>query len=240
MADAQSVQVDLNNAIIALAHKHASVSFTLIGVLVLVLGLAGVGGYIALKFADAQLARAQQLETKYDADRKVWQDQLAVSEAARAQATTQQQAIVKVVDTRDKTTDKAITDALKPDATLPAVELGLRSAYKADPLFQAPLPLNGVYVELGQAQAQALTATKLDRDRLFLDLADEKNVFNLEQQKNSSLSSDLDKCKVDNAEAGKVIAAYKKAAYRSKFQKFLSGAEKVGLFVGGMYLGHKL
>jgi hypothetical protein len=236
----QELQASFNAQFASLAHKHASVSYLTIGILALVLVLMGVGGYLGLKFADAQLARAEKMETQYNADRKTWQDKLDVSEAARAAATTQQQVIVKVIHDRDTTTATAILQAQNPNQSLQDVESGVLRAYSGVPGFEAPLPLQGVYIEFSARQAQQVTVAQLDRNRLSADLTDETNVFNLEHGKNLSLISDLAQCKVINVESDKVIASYKKAAVRSKFRKFLGGAEKVAILVGGIYLGHKL
>lgn len=229
----------LQTQFVALAHKHATVSYGLIGVLVVVLALAGIGGYIAVRFADVQLARAEKAEQQYNADRKAWQDQLAADQAERVQDAQRQQVLGQQIAARDKGADKAITEALKPDASLPVIESGLRTAFKSVPGFDAPLPLNGVYIELGGLQAQQITAYKIDHDRLFGNLTDTKNDLKLEQDKTASLSKDLGGCEAENVEAKKVIDGYKNAAKVSRFRKFLGGAEKVAIFAAGAYLGHK-
>jgi hypothetical protein len=69
----------------------------------------------------------------------------------------------------------------------------------------------------------------------------------LEQAKYSSLQIDLNACKSTVSQdetalldANKVISAYKKLAVRSRWKKFLGGAEKVALIAVGFEIGHKL
>jgi hypothetical protein len=236
----QELQAQFTTQFAALAHKHATVSYGLIGVLVVVLILAGVGGFIALKFADAQIARAEKQEQQYNADRKSWQDQLAASAAQRAAETTQQTAIVKIVDTRDKVADKAISAALKPGATAKQAADGLAASYSDLPAFGPVTALGDNIVQLSVPQAQQATASRIDQVRLQADLNDEVNLFTLEKAKTLSLSNDLASCTTLNTESGKVIAAYKKAAKASRLKKFLGGATKVAIFIGGVYFGHKL
>lgn len=236
----QELQAQFTTQFAALAHKHATVSFALIAVLVVVLLLAGVGGYIGLKFADAQLARAEKQEQQYNADRKSWQDQLAASAAQRATETAQQTAIVKIVDTRDQTANAAIKVALTPGATAKQAADGLAASYSDLPAFGPVTALGDNIVQLSVPQAQQATASHIDQVRLQADLNDEVNVLTLEKDKTFSLSNDLAGCKSLQVEAGKTIDGYKKAAKLSRFRKFLGGAEKVGLFVAGVYFGHKL
>lgn len=233
-------QADVNAALVALAHAHASVSYWLIGVVVLVLALAGAGGYLGLRFADAQLARAEKMEATYDADRKAWQTELAASEAARSAATAQQQVIVKVIHDRDTTAAATIAQVTAPNQSLPDVESALRKAYGGAAPFDATLPLNGVYIETTANQVQQLTATAIDRDRLSGDLIDTQKTLALETTKTVSLTTDLSGCVSTLSESNKVIASYKSAAKLSRWRKFLGGAEKALILAGGIYIGHKL
>lgn len=230
----------LHTQLVNMASKHATVSYTLIAVLCGVLALAGVGGYIGLKFADAQLARAEKQEEQYNADRKVWQEQMTANAAARNQDTARQQVVVKVVDSRDKSADAAIQEAVKPTADLETVRTGLQLAYKDVPAFGVVQPTNDGKIALGLPQAQQITAYKIDRDRLAADLADEKTNLGLEQHKTELLSLDLSTAKKTDQECQTVVTAYKKAAQVSKLRKVLSGATKALLFGAGLYLGSKL
>lgn len=219
---------------VALAHKHASVSFWLIGTLVLVMGLMGFGGYEALKSFDAQLARAEQREAQYNTDRKTWQDALAQHDAERVADATKIASLEAQVAARDK-------KPLPPPVTTPDEAVaGLQAAYSDVPAFGAPQATPDGKVAVNVPQAQILITTKLDLNRLKLDLTDEKAIVDLQKQTNASLSKDLTGCQALNVEANKTIADYKKLAKKSRWQKFLSGAEKVGLVLGGMYVGHKI
>lgn len=222
----------LQAEIAALASKHVTVSYTLVGVIVLVLALAGAGGWYALRMFDKQLARAEAAEARYDTDRKQFADLLAADATTRAKSQTQQVALATTGEARDKKADEAIQVAVKPDATLATTAAGLTSAYSDVVGFGQVdvLPgsdaLHGPGIELAGHQAQQVTAYKIDRDRLSADLSDLRTSYTLEQTSNSSLTNDLAQCKDLNAKSDKVIAGYKKLAKKTKWKTFLSGAKK--------------
>jgi hypothetical protein len=91
-----------------------------------------------------------------------------------------------------------------------------------------------------QPQTQAFTALKLDRDRLFGDYGNERELYGQEQQKTALLSKDLDYLQKDVAQANQQIEGYKKLAHRSKWKKIGDGALKVGIFGAGVYLGTRV
>lgn len=209
----------------ALAHRQVSVSYALVFVLLFIISLASAGAWFGLKMWDAQMARAEKQESKYDDDRKAFADALAANVAQRSKDTSQQQATIKIVDTRDKSTDAQIAQVLRPDASLATIAAGLTLAYSATPAFgQVSVSPDGL-VALSGPQAQQATATKLDADRLTLDLVDEKKLLGLEQDKTGLLAKDLSTCQANGKEAQKVIADYKAIAKVSKWKKILHGAE---------------
>jgi len=218
----------------ALAHKHAHVSFGLIGVVVLVLVLACGGGYLALNLFDRALDKQDAKYAVFVDNQKAMQEQLRQDAQTIANLSMQQQQKVVVIHDRDQKTDKQISDVTRPDKPLEQVGRDFGGQFGFEPvragdLFQFTAP-----------QVQGFTALKIDRERLFSDYADQSNVLKLEQQKNGILTSDVALLTKNNEEANKQLVAYKKLAHRSKFKKFLGGALKVVIFVGGVYIGRKL
>jgi Tfp pilus assembly protein FimV len=236
----------LQAQVAALAHRHITVAYTLIATVVFTLLLAGAGGWYGLRMFDAQLARMEAREQQYDAERKQYTDALAANNAQRAQQTAQQAAVTHTTAERDAQADKAIQAAVRPDLSLNTTAAGLQDAFKDVVGFGQvnvspgyPDGLHGPAIELAGHQAQQITAYKIDRDRLFSDLSDLRTVYALEQTKNSSLSNDLAQCQDLRVKGDAVIAGYKSLAKRSKWQKFLSGAEKVGLLAAGIAIGRR-
>lgn len=196
---------------------------------------------MGLRSYDKLLARAEAREVLYDQDRKAWQAELKVRDAERAADAQRVEELIGQIAARAvKPLPPVIQTALKPDASLPEIGFGLDLAFKGSPGFEGPVTLAGSYVQLSGPQAQTVTQSKVDLDRAKLDLNDEKTIANLQNGTISSLSKDLDQCKDLNTQSDKVIADYKKAAKRSKWQKIWDGAQKVILFGAGAYLGSKL
>lgn len=235
----QQAQIYFQQQLSTLAHKHVTVSYTLIAVLVVVLGLAGFGGWLALKFADKQIARAEATEQRFEQAQKDFQTQLAANSAQRAADTQQQAAIVKIVDTRDKGADAKIQYVLQPKTPQQALtDLGEAYAGSID-LSNTPVTPDN-YLSFPVKTVQQFSATKIDRDRLFADRDDIKKQLFLEQDKTKTLTADLKKSEDTLGTCKQTVADYKKAATVSKFRKFLGGAEKVGLLALGAVAGYKL
>jgi hypothetical protein len=236
----QQVQALLHQQIANLSSHHVAVSYTLILVLVFVLGLAGFGGWIGLKFADKQIARAEAAEERSEQLVKSFQQQLAENSAQRAQDTKQQQAIVKIIDTRDTSTDTKITQVLSPTVNAPQAITDLNDAYKGQFDFKnTPITTDG-RLTFPVPMVQQFSATKIDRDRLFADREDIKSAFALEQNKTKTLNSDLKACQNTLDGDEKTIKEWKKAAKDSRFKKVIKGVGVVALAIGAAYLGHKL
>jgi hypothetical protein len=238
--DAGELQAQMLAHITELGHRHVTLSYTVIGVLVLVLLLCGVGGYIGLRSYEAQMQRAEVLEKRYLDDRKTLEDQLTKSVEQRAADTQKQSVIVKVVHDRDTTTDAHIAAVTAPGkAPLDALR-DLSEAYKGTiPVSPLAVTTDGQLV-FPVLTVQGFTGTKLDRDRLDADLTAEKTLFSLEQGKTTTLTADLVQCKKTVDDAKPAIDAYKKIAKHSKLKKFFGGAAKVGIFLAGVYAGRKL
>src|SRR5271157_1905486 len=233
--------VTIQSEVAALAHRHLSLTFGLVGTLVLMMVLMGFGGYLGLKAFDAQLARQELKDAQYQQDRTTFLSTLQAHDAERladAKKIAELEAQIKQRDS--KPLPPAVDNGLKPDATLPEVEFGLRTAFNDVPGFNLPLPLVGPYIELTAPQAQAVTRSKVEGDKAKGDLGDQKSINSLLDSANSSLTNDLNSCKALNVQANKDIAGYKKLAVRSRWQKFVGGMEKVLIFGAGAYMGHKI
>ena len=241
VAPAPDLASQLAQHVADLGHKHASVSYLLIGILALFLIVCSVGGYIALKSFDNQLAKQDVKDAQYQADRKTFMDSLAAHDAeraAQAQQITDLEAQIK--QRAAKPLPPAVQTSLKPGADAQTVATGLTEAYKHTTSFGAVAVIPPETIALSPPQAQQVIQAKADLDALVLDLGDERSINSILNASNSSLTNDLGSCKALNVQANKDIAGYKKLATKSKFRKFLDGALKVGLFAGGVYAGHKI
>lgn len=244
MADvtiSNEVLSNLHTEFAALAHKHAHVSYTVLAVLALVLMLGGIGGWLGLRSFNAQLARAQATEEKYEAEHKQLTDLLAADAAERARMSAQQATLVAQIAKRDAQVPPApVVTALKPNANAEQLADGLGFVFKDVPAFGRPIPLQDGNVALTPQESQEVITTKLSLDRITLDFTDTKAISQLETLKLGTAQNDLSACTSTLSDAQKTIKSYKTLAVRSKFKRFLSGAAKVGIFVAGVYLGHKL
>jgi hypothetical protein len=244
MADvtvSQEMLTQLHSDFTSLATKHATASFTALGVLIFVLILAGIGGFIGLREYDAQLAKAQVTEQKYEAAQKTLTDLLATDAKEREQMQAQQANLVAQIAKRDKTPPvPAVIAALKPDASLGVLINGISASYSDVPGFGVPQPTPDGKVALNGLESQEIIQSHEQGKKDHADLADTQKLYGLEQQKNVSLNTDIVQCTDTLKDAQKSIAAYKKIAVKSRWKKFLGGAEKVGILIGGIALGHAL
>ena len=67
----------------ALAHRHLTLTYCIVGILLLVLVLMGIGGYLGLKSFNTQLAAQATKDAQYQADRKTFMDTLTAHDADR-------------------------------------------------------------------------------------------------------------------------------------------------------------
>ena len=226
----------------ALANKHIGLIFSLVGVIILLMGLMGVGGYFGLKAFDAQLSRQEVRDNQYQQDRTTFLNTLAAHDAERtadAAKIAQLEAQVKARDS--KPLPKPVQDALQPKATVQQAIGGLAAAYgSTSALAQSQPSSDGQNLTVSVLGAQEAISAKVGMDLAQGDLGDQKSINALLKDANSSLSNDLGSCKAMNVQANKDIAGFKALAKRSRWQKFLAGAEKVGLLAGGMMLGHMI
>jgi hypothetical protein len=235
-----ALQEKLHNHIAALAHRHASVSYLLIGVLFLVLALCGVGGYVAVKLADERIAHAEKTDQAFEAKKNDTDVQLKTSAHERDQMRAKQTLLEAQLAARDKKAAADAAKALDPKADMATIQTGVSGAYINDALFKRPLPIfNGMFQVTGQ-QIQRFTATKIERDQYAGDVVTLRSDLDLANGRTDSCQKDLTKEKGTTAACEKVKKEWKGAAKASKFKRFLGGAEKVGLFVAGLAVAHAL
>ena len=229
MADV--VQTELSTFAHKVLYAHA-------GVLVLILVLVGLGGYCGLKSYDAQLAKAQVTEQKYEAAQKTLTDLLATDAQERAAMQAQQANLIGQIAKRDKTPPSApVIAALQPNATAETAANVLGLVFSLSP-YPSATPDNKVVLSV--PNAQELVKNGVELNKLRPDYADEVKLYDLEQQKSTSLNNDLVQCKTTLVASQKEATAYKKIAVKGRWKKFLGGAEKVGTLVGGLVLGHMI
>jgi cell division protein FtsB len=218
----------------AIAHKHAHVSFALIGIVVLVLALMGAGGYAALRLFEHALDKQ---DAKYDtflANQKTMQEQIAKDAQTIAEISRSQQQKVVVIHDRDQKADTQIVDVTRADKTTEQVAIDFSAQFGYRP------QIVGETFQFTQPQTQGFTALKIDRDRLFLDYGNEKELYSQEQSKTALLQNDVGHLQKDVTEANKQIEGYRKLAHRGKWKKIGEGAVKVGIFAAGVYIGSKV
>lgn len=240
----QQIQAVLVSQLSALAHKHATVSYGLIAVLVVFLALAGLGGYFGLKLYDKEIARAEAANQRYEQDKKELATELATNTAQRATDTQQQGVIVKVVHDTDSSTDAKIAQVLQPKTPQEALS-DLDSAYSGSlDLKNTPVDPAGSTLTFSIPTVQQFSATKLDRNRLSADLSNYQGLLKLEQDKTTTLTADLKKSGDTLGTCQTTVDDYKKAAKVGKFKKFLHGAGvttvAIVAAVVGYEIGHKL
>ncbi len=136
---------------------------------------------------------------------------------------------------------KEIQAGLQSTSSATEVNAALTAAYSSVPSFgTTKVSPDGQNVLLSLPQGQQVILTQEKEMKESADLTDEKSTISLLNTANASLSGDLNQCKVLNTKAEADIAAFKKLATRSRWQKFLGGFEKVGLVMAGAAIGHMI
>ena len=232
---------NIQSEVAALAHRHLTLTYGLVGTLVLMLALMGLGGYLGLKAFDTQLARQEVRDAQYQSDRKTFLDQLTAHDSERAAQAQQIADLEAQIAHRDaKPLPPAVQAGLKPDATFEQAKTALEQAYVDTPSFGTLNIDTGGSIALSVPQSQQVIQTKINLDTTRGDLKDTQSIVDLQKQANVSLTNDLGACKDLNVKAEADIAGYRKLAKRSRWQKFIGGAEKVMLLAVGGYIGHKI
>lgn len=243
------LQSEMQAQLASLAHKHAHVSFALIGVLALVLGLMTAGGIVAVKYTNAQLAKADAVDAQYKSDKAKWEQERSQLQNQIDAASQKQQVLVKVIHDRDQTADQQIAQAKDPSADAQKVAADTEHLYGFAPTVEpasvpACLACPSEMFEFNKEEVQTFNATKIDRDRLAADLDGTKQSLILETDKFDDLLVANGSLKTQNTQCEQDLANYKKVAKLSRFKKFLHGAERVGEIalsaVAGYEVGHHL
>ena len=234
---------DIQNQLIVQIDSFAAhqrrVSQMFVGIIVLVLALAGVGAYLGLQAYEREASHAQALEQKYEDAQKLFAEQLAAHDAERVANAEQSAALVAQIAARAKQPQApAVQKALAPTATALEIRSGLQAVLSPRHPDLPPMDIAGETIEISPVSAQALVADEVLLNKVIADLTDTQSLLALANADKASLSSDLAQSQAQNAEAQKVIAAYKKAAVVTKWKKFLNGAQKVGILIVGISLGH--
>jgi hypothetical protein len=217
-------------------HSH---SFKVNGLVVAVLGaclvLFGFVFWHSEKRYEQLLGKAEEREAVYlkklDDSEKRWE----AAEQRIAELSAQQAQVQTRIVYRDKEADKVKAEVTAPDRSADKVSDDVLAAYKFP-----PLSLTGDNFTFSRPQVQAFVATKIDDDRFAADLADVQLQLGLEKQKNDALRVSLTEAQDNLKEAKGVIDGYKKVAKKGFFRRAGAAALKVGLFVGGIYLGRHL
>lgn len=231
----ETPQLDVNKVITDL--RSHSVHMTWLNVLVMVVALSVVGGiYLhSVQTYERLIARADADNAQYHKDLTDFQTQWKADQQTIAQLQQQKAQIQTQIVYRDKDTETKIVAVAAPNRSETQVSDDVQSAYKFP-----PLKVEGGVFSFTAPETQQFVVTRLDRDRLALDLQDTQKQLALESTSNVTLANDVVVAGKRLEESKKVITDYQKIAKKSKFKTFLSNAEKVGLFVGGIYLGKRL
>lgn len=235
------IQAQLIAQVQTFASHQVKVSYMFLGIIVLILALAGVGGWFGLKAYEGQVARAEAIEQKYEDAQKAFQVTLAQHDAERATDAKATAALLAQIAARAAKPPAPVVQAgLLPTATAKQASLALNALYSPSYPAFASTPIEGEKVAVTVTEAQEIASDKLVGDRSKADLTDTQALLGLSKTDNSLLTSDLNQCKANSAQADKTIAAYKAIAVKSKWQRFLAGALKVGIFAAGAAIGHGL
>lgn len=245
----------VQSEISALAHKHVHLSFAILGVLIVALGVACLGGYMGLRGYERALARAEAAEQRFEQKDQQYQTmiadfqkQITADAQERQQASAKQEQLQAQINARvSAPVPPVVQTGLKPDATAQEAGNALGAVFTKPDAPVVPMATPDGKVALTVKESQEVASQGLDYQRITLDWQDEISLYNLEVSKSTSLSKDLQSCQdtvtasqADLKDAKATIAAYKKAAVRSKWQKMWQGFKTYGVPVIAFALGRKL
>jgi cytoskeletal protein RodZ len=233
-----SATVSVLDLVNALNSHHTTISYGLIAVLFVVLGLCGFGGWLGLKYVDAQVARADAADARYQDAQKHLTELLAEDARERSQLQSQETALEAQIAKRNAAPPApAVQAALQPGATAQTLAKGLESSYSAVKDFGVVQPSGEAGVLLNGLQTQSVIVLNEQAKKDSGDVKDLNTALGLEKQSNVSLNKDLTFCISTLSDANKTIADYRRVIKPTKWKRFLQGAEKVGIGIGGLALG---
>lgn len=263
---AESIPQEVHNALLTqyqtLAHKHVTISYTLIGILALVLVGGGFGAFFAAKWVDRALARAEKSEQLYLADKKVsdqaiadLKTQLADSEKARAAAEQKAADLQKQANTIAAVSNQQQQQVLKPGKTASEAYADAKAAYGA--AISTPINIVESPDKTEQMLAfripdiQQMTATKIDDTAQKQIVVVKDGIIATKQGEIDGLKKDLatsqdalGKLQTTEKQEHDALEKYKSVAKKSKFKRILGGfwkgTQTVAIAVAAFELGHKL
>jgi hypothetical protein len=258
--DHSHISNDLQASLASLAHKHVTLTYAVIGVLVFVLICGGGGAYFAAKWVDRALARAEKSEELYKADKVVsdkaiadLKTQLATSEAARAADEQKYADLAKQIANNNANAGRKEQEILKPGKTASQAYADLAGEYKlSSPLniVESPDKTEQELV-LRIPDVQQFSATKVDDDNAHVTIGLQTEQITTKQGEITSLNGDLlaskdalTKLQTTDNQCQDALKKYKTVAKVSRFKKILHGAIK-GIEIGGALvlgyeIGHKI
>jgi len=249
----------VQSEVAALAHKHVTVTYAVLGwalgVILLLLAVGSLGGYFGFKSwqkamdkAEVQEQRFEQRDQQYQQAILAFQKQLDADTAERQQASQKQAELQARIDQRaSQPLPKPVADGLKPDATAQEAGNALGAIFTRPNAPVVPMATPEGKVAVSVKEAQEIASLGLDGQRSAANLQDETGLYTLEKAKSTSLSNDLTSCQgtltqsqADLKEAKLTIADYKKVAKKSKWQRIWGGVKDYGLPVAAFILGSRL
>ncbi len=176
------------------------------------------------------LGAAQAVEANYRAQAAKDEAVIAASAAQTKAAQAQIAALEGQVARRDKTETALLTQiAAITTARQAAAAVGHGATALPDSHVSVPLP-----------QVKTFLADAAKVPVLTEDLSAAYQTVRLEKQTLAAETAAFDASQTSLAACNATVSAWRKAAKKSLFQRILSGAEKVGIFVAGAALGNLL
>jgi hypothetical protein len=243
MPEANATEHDIQSKLIVQVQSYAEhahrLTYIFVGIILLLLAAAGVGGYYGYQAYAGQVSRAEALEKQYVEAQKDFMAQLAAHNAERTTNAKESAVLVARVAARAaQAPAPVVRRALEPTATALEVRNGLQDVLSDRGALPSLIDVQGENLVVPPATAQIWLSDEVVLTRVKADLTDTNRLLSLANADKSSLTSDLTQCKATLGDAQKSVDAYKKAAKVTRFRKFLNGAEKVGILIVGISLGH--
>lgn len=195
--------------------------------------LIAVGAFLAWRSItgyEQALGAAQAVEANYRAQAAKDQAVIAASAAETKAAQAQIEALQGEVARRDKTENLLL-------AQIAAISTAKQAAAAVGHGATA-LPNSNVSVPLPQVKTFLADAAKVPV--LTEDLSAAYQTVRLEKQSLAAETAAFTASQNSLSACNATVSAWRKAAHHSLFQRLISGAEKVGIFVAGAALGHLL
>jgi hypothetical protein len=210
------------------AATHYMAVFAFLGILV-----AGLGGYVAIRYADKLIARADAAQDHYEADKKVWQQELDNTRTQYAQIVQAQAGQSRVIVEREQSTAQTVAQVTAPNQTAQGVADNSTKYLGVTP----DVTPDGKLAYLSK-DVQDFIANKVNLDALQLNYDDQGTILSEEKDKNTLLQGTITAKDAQIKESEAVVKDYKAAAKASKWKKTLHGIEIGAAIVATAYLSH--